>query len=242
MRNITQFIPLRTKRITTNDSLEKIVFEAVEANKSQLDEGDILAVTSKIVSICEQRLCRYKSIKKLVKQEADLLFPGEMPLTIKDGIFIPSAGIDTSNIPDGYAVLWPENPQKSSDNLLKILKQRTNIQKLGVMIIDSHIRPLREGVTSFCLAFNGFEGIEDVRGRKDLHGKPLKITKRAIADSLAAACSVLMGEADEKIPLVLIREAPVTFTERKISAEELKRPPKNCLFEKLYPSKIKAKN
>jgi coenzyme F420-0:L-glutamate ligase/coenzyme F420-1:gamma-L-glutamate ligase len=133
-------------------------------------------------------------------------------VTITKGVLSPSAGIDNSNAPEGHVVLLPENPKKSANEIREKLMAEYNCN-IAVIIGDSRTQPLRLGCVGIALACAGMEPVEDVRGRKDLFGKPLLITRRATADNLVSAAQIIMGEADESTPAVLIRDAPVRFIE-----------------------------
>lgn len=231
-------------------------------NRKGLAEKDILVISSKILAIAQGRILDLKSIRvskqakvlritrygrgkedpritEIVLREADAVFPGSMLLTLKDSVLIPLAGIDLSNAEKGKAILWPENPWQTARIVWKKLKKRFHLKKIGVVISDSHCQPLRWGVTGLALAWAGFLGIEDARGQKDIYGKPLRVTKKAVADNLASAALVLMGEGGEKIPFVLIRNAPVKFTNRTQSKKEIFIKPKDCLFNGIYSGKFK---
>lgn len=174
-----------------------------------------------------------------IKREADVLFPGNMFLAIKDGILTPSAGVDTSNIPDGFAIGWPCDSYASARTLWHTLKKTFHLARLGILIFDSYIIPLRSGITGIALGYSGFRGVEDCRGTKDLFGKSLKVTRRNLADGLAAAATLVTGEGAQSVPFVLIRGAPVIFTSTPSSPRELHIPPEKCLYAALYRGKIR---
>lgn len=229
-----RLIGLQSRLIRLNEDLFAVFQETLERNRQKLDEGDIVAVASKIISLCEGRLQKSDdaSFETIVQQEADKNF--DNALTIKNNIFIPFSGVDRSNAPEGYVILWPRDTQKSINEFLEAIKKQYHLQHLGGLAVDSHITPLRQGTTGLALACGGFEGASDFRGRNDLSGKPLQLTYTAVADSLASAANFLMGEADEAIPFVIIRGAGVVWSDRKMSPDELKRKPADCLFKPLY--------
>ncbi|MFA5829024.1 MAG: coenzyme F420-0:L-glutamate ligase [Candidatus Gracilibacteria bacterium] len=160
----------------------------------------------------------------------------EVPLTLKNGILIPWAGIDRSNTEKGFAVLWPKDSFKVAAQLQKELKKIYKLKKLGIIISDSTCRPLRRGVSGIALGYAGFKGVNDLRGHKDLYNNKLKVTQQAVADNLATAAHLVMGEADECTPFTIISNAPVTFTDAKINPKDLLIDPKDCLFSPLYGS------
>lgn len=173
-----------------------------------------------------------------IEKESDILFPGNMFLAIKDGILTPSAGVDTSNVPTGSAIGWPKDSYASARALELKLKKTFHLARLGILIFDSYITPLRNGITGIALGYSGFHGVEDCRGKKDLFGKSLKVTRRNLADGLAATATLVTGEGGESIPFVLIRSALVKFTSSRASSRitprEIRVPPKKCLYGALF--------
>jgi len=189
------------------------LFSKIKSSALTLEEGDVVAVSSKVVSIHEGRCVERDFTKKdeLVKQEADLYLPreemreGAVVHTITNGILIPSAGID----PLGhYYVLWPENPQKSAENLLQWFKEQYKVEKLYLVMTDSRSVFLRKGVVGIALAWAGFEPLFSNKNRVDLLGMNSGGSQTNIPDSLAAAASYVMGEANERTPVVRIRDVP----------------------------------
>jgi putative folate metabolism gamma-glutamate ligase len=181
-----------------------------------LSEKGIVVITSKVVSIWQGRcvpLERYPDKDKLVAQEADFylprkLVPGAWCMhTLKNNVFIPSAGIDESNA-FGHYILWPHNPKRIAKELWRWLKKKYKVKELGVIITDSHTIPLRRGVLGISLAHYGFAPLKDYRETPDLFGRMLKMTQTNIADGLAAAAVVLMGEGSESTPLAIIQDVP----------------------------------
>ena len=134
-------------------------------------------------------------------------------LTIKDGMVLASAGVDRSNA-NGKCVLLPTDSYASAASIRKFLMARFKLKTLGVLITDSRLTPLREGITGIALGYAGFKGIRDYRGTPDLFGRPLTMTCTNIADGLATAAVLTMGEGRERQPLAVIRDAPIVFTNR----------------------------
>ena len=134
--------------------------------------------------------------------------------TIKNNVFIPSAGVDESNA-DGYYILWPKDPTRVARRLWVWLRKKYGVKERGVIISDSHTVPLRRGVMGISLAHCGFEPLKDYRDTPDLFGRMLKMTQTNIPDALAAAAVVLMGEGDERTPLAVITDIPwMKFVDR----------------------------
>jgi dihydrofolate synthase / folylpolyglutamate synthase len=220
-----QIQAIRTHKITPAD---QDLLAVLDANTPPLAENSVLAVTSKIVSLCQGRVAQIGEVEKqqLIEQEADSFLPPDanryhVTLTIKDNILIPSAGIDESNS-DNHYVLWPADAQGVANTIRTHLCRRFGRQRLGVLITDSKTTPLRWGVTGVAVAHSGFAALNDYIGRTDLFGRPLRMTKVNVADALAAAAVLVMGEGDEQTPLAVISDLPfVRFQERDPTAEEL---------------------
>lgn len=131
------------------------LWAVLDRHLTRFKEGSILVVTSKIVSICEGRVIKLGTIdkKELIKREAEYFLPPEknkynITLTIKSGLLIPTAGIDESN-GAGYYVLWPENPQKTANEVRRYLRQRFSVKKVGAIITDSKTTPSRKELKDF---------------------------------------------------------------------------------------------
>lgn len=216
---------IRTHKIQPQDQLEDILSSYFR----NLQEGDVVAITSKIISILEGRFVPQAQTDKLqlIHQEADLildtnLHPYGIQLTIKHGILIPSSGIDASNGPDQTYILYPKNPQKTAHRIWQYLKTWHQLEHLGVILTDSHTTPLRRGVTGIGLAWCGFVPNRSYVGEPDLYGRPLQFTHINVLDALAASAVLMMGEGKEQTPLALIRGAPhLSFLDRPPNSEDI---------------------
>ena len=210
--------------------------------KGVLKEGKILAVTSKIVSLAENRIVLKSHIDKtkLIQKEADY-YLGEIGygchLTIKQNLLIPSAGIDESNAEKDCYILYPLNPFRSAKRIYSLIKKTLHLKKFGVLLTDSHTMPLRRGVVGAALAYYGFKGVENKIGEKDLFGRELKMTQINIADALAVAATFTMGEGSEKQPLAIVT-APVEFVELSDNSE-LRMPFEEDLYKPLLQKSLK---
>jgi F420-0:gamma-glutamyl ligase len=210
--------------------------------REQVKERMVLAVTSKIVSLAENRLVKRDEIDKaaLVKREADV-FLGEVGygcfLTVKEGLFIPSAGIDESNSEGGDYIVYPAKPYESAQRLWSELRERWGIKELGILLTDSHTSPLRKGVTGICLSHWGFTAVRNMIGSRDIFGRELMMTKMNLADGLSAAAVLMMGEGAEKRPLAVIHGTECEFHE-VVDPTDLRMPLKDDLyfpfFEKFF--------
>ncbi|MBP6945074.1 coenzyme F420-0:L-glutamate ligase [Patescibacteria group bacterium] len=208
----------------------------IKEHVSALSEGDVLIVASKIVALSQCRVLSKVGTDKnfLIKQESSRQFPIEpgLVLTYKDGHWCPNAGIDESNVADGY-VLWPLNPMEVAWNIWNWLCSTYSMHSCGIVITDSRVFPARQGVTAVALGYAGFKGLKDYRGQSDLVGRPMKYTVVNVADSLATAGAFLMGEGGESQPLAVIQEAPLEFVYEQ-GKEELVIDPAKDLFRILW--------
>lgn len=240
-------IPITTPILTPQDKLELVLKKHTFPH---LKENDILVISSKIISVMQNRIIDLKKIKPnelahkyaketklapefcaLVMQEAEQILkavPGGL-LTIKNGISIANAGSDQSNSQAGTAILWPEKPFQTAQEVYELIKKKLNLKNLGIIINDSRCMPLRQGTIGFALSYWGFRGVEDERGKPDLFGKKMRITQRDVADMLASSANLLMGDSAEATPLVVIKNAPVHFSDN-INPEEILIPHDQCLF------------
>ena len=212
---------------------------------SVLEENSILAITSKIISISENRLINKKDInkKQLIQKEGEY-YLGEIAydchLSIHHGLLVPSAGIDESNSEQNQYILYPKEPFSSAEKIVRQIKKKLNLKNLGILITDSRTLPLRKGVVGVALAYYGFSGIKNMIGKKDLFGRKLKITTINIVDALAASAVLLMGEGNEQKPLAIMQNTPVTFTDDSDSSQ-LSIPITEDLYFPLYKHLIQKK-
>lgn len=204
--------PYKTHKITPDDG---DLLQILDRHLPIMPPRSVLAITSKIVAICQGRVVPAEGTDKnqLIAQEAEWHLPPSsskyaVTLTIKNGLLIPSAGIDASNA-DNHYVLWPEEVQQVANQVRAYLCQRFDCEEMGVLITDSTTRPLRWGVTGVAIAHSGFLALNDYRGQSDIFGRPLQFTQVNVADGLAAAAVLLMGEGGEQTPLAVLQELPL---------------------------------
>lgn len=231
-------------------SLIDTCLDALRDADEHLQTGDVLAISSKYTAISEGRVIPLDSIvvteeaqhlaeryrmnpvmAQLVMQEADHIFggiPGFL-LTQKNGIISPNAGIDRSNIPPGYAVLFSKDPYASAARIRAELQTRLNI-RMGVILTDSWLMPGRAGTTGVALATSGFQPLADERGKPDLFGSPLLVTRRSVTDQIVAAAELVMGERDEATPFAIVRGASVTLTDTPIEQSDVMIDWKDCIY------------
>lgn len=214
---------IKTHRIECNESLEEILDRYI----SILLEESIVVVTSKIVSLCQGRVVAKSTCNKdeLIKKESDAIVDTtnslyNIYLTIKNHILIPSAGIDESNADDVY-ILYPEDLESVASNIWSYLRDKYHLNRLGVLITDSHTTPMRRGVTGIALGWCGFEPLHSYIGQPDIYGNPLRVTQINLIDALATSAVLVMGEGSEQTPLAMIKNAPkIRFQDRPPTAQE----------------------
>ncbi len=242
-------LSIRTPILKQKDDLVTIILESLMEHKVELKEGDILAIASKAIATVEGRIVPLEGVfpsekakhvahkhsmepefSELVLKEADKIYGGvhKALLTLKKGILTVNAGVDMKNAPTGYAALWPSSPRGTADKIRTEIKQRSG-KTAGIVIVDSQLAPLRMGTRGLALAVSGFRPVEDCRDKKDLYQKPLLITRHSIGDDLASTAHLLMGETNGQTPVVLIRDAPVTFVDC-VDVEEMKIPQRECVY------------
>jgi len=212
--------PIKTRVFHEGDDL----FVFITDYFKKLQEKSVIVVTSKIVALAERRTSVAKNTKtreKLIQAESEIAIPTKYVwLTIKDGMVMASAGIDESNA-NGKLILLPKDSFQAACNLRNMLRQKYHLRHLGVLITDSRILPLRVGVTGVAIGYAGFGGIKDYRGRPDIFGRKFKFSQTNLADGLAAAAVLVMGEGNERQPLAIIKRAPLKFC-NKVNRAELR--------------------
>lgn len=217
-----------------------------------LQDGDILAVAQKIVSKAEGRLFALRDIlpsrraievaakvekdprlvELILRESSDIsrTRPGVLIVTHRLGFTSANAGIDRSNVDQSreeVALLLPENPDFSAAQLRDEILERTGV-KVGVVITDSHGRPFRLGIVNIAIGVAGLPALWDRRGDTDLFGYTLKVTQIGVADEIAAAAGLLMGQADEGTPVVLLRG--LRYDQPHGTARDLVRPKEMDLY------------
>lgn len=248
--------PIHTPRIENGQTLLPLLLAALPR---PLRERDILCVTSKVAAL-EQRRCvklsdvqvteaarklpqlpyskdfkTYPGLAQLILDESEKIFQAKFVyVTLRDAVFMANAGIDLSNVPEGYAVLWPKQPWRWAREFRDALRAQFGVNELGVVVTDSHVVPFRKGVVGIAIAWSGIEGVESQVGKPDLYGKPLKYTEKAVADDLASAAILVSGETNEAIPFVLCADTPAIFTDHEFKGNEYFIAPKDDLYAGIY--------
>ena len=245
-----EVLGIKTDLVRPGDDLVEALLRGMERAGLRLADGDVLVVAESVVATAEGGVVSLSEVNpgprarelaekyekdpremELVIGTSDWIMGGisGVVLTVKDGFLYPNAGIDHSNAPPGSVVLFPKEPQKSAA-LIRERMEEASGKRIGVVIGDSRTHPLRLGCVGVALACDGIVPVEDARGQKDLYGRPLEVTRKAVADNLVSAAEVVMGEGDEGIPAVIIRGAPVKFAG---DGEEMAIPsiaPEECMY------------
>ncbi len=241
--------------IMPGDDVADILIKNARRHSIYLNDFDILVITQKIISKSEGRLVDLRTVNPTTEAQQIALLSDKRPqliqlimdesqeiLRIRKGLIIvrhklgfvcANAGIDHSNTVEddegnNYVLLLPEDPDNSARAIKEKIKAKTGKQ-VGVIVIDSHGRAWRNGTIGTTVGIAGVPGVVDLRGKKDLFGYTLKATQVAAADELAAAASLLMGQADEGIPCVIARGFPYSFRDSTVC--ELIRDKNNDLFK-----------
>ena len=244
-----ELIPISTPLVSTNDDLFEVIFNALTAAKVKLQDSDVLTIATKIISVTQGLLINKDEIEvsdkakeyakvtqlspefmEVAIRESDEVLGACVGalLTRRDGHVMPNAGADQSNAPLGSIIILPANPSQIAREIQHFLQGKFNC-RIGVIIGDSRVQPLRRGTSGLAIGVAGFVPVIDDRGRKDLFGREMKMTRRAIADNLMSAAEILSGEVDEKVPIVLVRNAPIILTEDDLT-ETMSIPPKECMY------------
>ena len=242
--------------IKPGDNLPQLIGHGLAAAGLTLQDGDVIAVAQKIVSKAEGRQVALNSVTPTAEAEALAEETGKDPRLVtlilqesrsvvrkragQPGVIVvehlrgwvhANAGIDQSNIEVGAggasALLLPEDPDRSAAELRGALEAAHGV-RLGVLINDSFGRAWRVGTCGIALGASGLEALKDLRGREDRYGRRLEVSVVGLADELAAAASLIMGQAAEGTPVVLLRGFPGVLGDG--TAADLIRPAAEDLF------------
>jgi coenzyme F420-0:L-glutamate ligase/coenzyme F420-1:gamma-L-glutamate ligase len=226
--------------VQSGDDLAAYIQTGLEGAGIVLQDGDILVLAQKIISKAEGRWVNLATVipspramelgsriekdprlVELILMESDEVLrtrPGTIIVEHRLGFICANAGIDHSNVAgegdqdEEWVLLLPEDPDNSAQGLREKLEAANGV-RLGVMIIDSHGRAWRIGVEGVAIGLSGMPAVVDLRGQADLFGYTLRITQIAVADELAAAASLVMGQAAEGTPVVHVRGFPYPLRE-----------------------------
>ena len=240
-----QILPVHIeKEITSDDNLSKIII-----NSADIDDGDILVIAQKVISKQEGRIVNLSSVKTSLLSEGIssqynkdprivelILSESKRIVRMKSGLIIvetnhgficANAGIDESNVADGFATLLPLNSDKSAELIRNKILDETG-KNIAIIIADTFGRPFRMGQTNCAIGISGLNPILDYSGTLDSFDRILRVTAIAIADELSAAAELVM-EKTKKSPVVIIRNYSYDLMDKSI--DDLIRPENEDLFK-----------
>jgi len=223
-----QITAIKTPIVKLNDDL----FEIVKSSVKFIPEESVFIVTSKIISYCQGRVVAKTTEDKsekhnLIRSEADLYLEPHsskynLMLTVKNHTLAVNAGIDESNVANGGYILWPENLQETANEIWRFLREHYKVKKVGVLITDSKSFPLRWGVIGTFIAHCGFKSLHNFIGEKDLFDREIQMVQVNVAEAVATAAVLEMGEVAEQTPLALVEEIKlIEFQDREPTEKEL---------------------
>jgi coenzyme F420-0:L-glutamate ligase / coenzyme F420-1:gamma-L-glutamate ligase len=225
MNSSFEVFGLSTGIIKSGDSIADRILAAAEKTCGGFEEGDVLVLAETAVATSEGNVIRLADITpsiraqelaeqyrldprtaEVVLQESESIvggIPGFL-LCMKGGTLLPNAGVDASNAPPGCVTPLPADPDRSALAIKTTLEKQSGVQ-IGVIIADSRTHAMRLGCSGVAIGSAGIPSVIDERGRSDLFGRKLEVTKRAVADNIASAAELVMGEADECTPGAIVR-------------------------------------
>ena len=195
--------------VAQGDDLATMILSAIKENGWELEERDIVVVTHKVVSKQEGRLVEIpdeETYKGLVESESSKIVRRRGNLVIsqtKHGFICANAAVDRSNVPDGFALLLPIDPDRSAHRLMTLIEHGAGVS-VGVIITDTFGRPWRRGLVDVAVGISGIHSVLDLRGTTDTEGRELNVTEIAVADEIAAAADLVMGKASG-VPVAVVR-------------------------------------
>jgi coenzyme F420-0:L-glutamate ligase/coenzyme F420-1:gamma-L-glutamate ligase len=226
--NVVQIIPVTgLPTVKEGDSLARLISHAADQQETPIHDGDVIVVTHVVVSRAEgatvnldnvvpspfaqriaQKYDKDPALVEVVLREAESVVrmqDGSIITLTKHGLICANSGVDKSNVPGERVVaLLPDDPDKSARQVRHEIKQQTG-KTVAVIISDTHGRPLRDGEINVAIGVAGFKPLRDRRGEEDLFGYVLRVKRTAIADELASAAELVIGQAKEAVPAAIIR-------------------------------------
>jgi len=239
--------------ITKGNNLAELIFNAAKKQNTPIREKDVIVITHVAVSKAEgnvvnldgvspsdwakevaQKTGKEPALVEVILRETKEIVrmgPNSLITEAKKGMVCANAGVDKSNVEgERNVVLLPKNPDASAQKIRQEIKRLTGCD-VAVIVSDTHGRPFRMGEINVAIGVAGIKPIRDRRGEKDLFGYVLRIKHTAVADELASAAELVIGQANEGIPAAIIRGYNYQATE-SASATELTRPKEKDLFRR----------
>ena len=218
-----------------DDALAPLVADAAVAQGTPLLDGDCIVVTQKIVSKAEGRLVQVDpddraARRALVEQESVRVLRRRGDLIISEtthGFVCANAGVDLSNVDEGWAALLPVDSDRSARRIRDALRATRGVD-VAVVISDTFGRPWRQGLTDVAIGVAGLAAVVDLRGSTDARGRELQVTEVAVADEVAGAAELVMGKS-AGVPVAIVRGLDPEWL-RESSVRELVRAPADDLF------------
>ncbi len=229
-----EVIPVPVRRpVAPGDDVAGVLVAACRDLGITLRDGDVVAVASKVVSASAGRFIRLEELTpgeaalsisratglsprfaQAVVEEADEILGcvRHAALTVVSGSAVPNAGVDAKNSPPGTVSAWPRDPDAAAWEIREGIRRRTGA-RVAVLVVDSGLIPLRRGTVGLAIGVAGMDPLRDYRGRADIYGRRVRFTELDLADSLASAAHVVMGEGGDMVPFAVLRGAGVRLTE-----------------------------
>ena len=249
-------LPLLAERMETEFDVFEELENTLEKNKTKLEDGDVIVISTKYVSNSQGRIVDLEKIKaseygekianefnlkpgiaEVIIRESDKIFGGigGFVITSADNIMAPNAGIDKSNAKKGKAILYPKDPYLIAEQIRRKIFLKLLIH-VGIILVDSRLMPARIGTSGIAVSCAGIEPVLDMRSKKDLDGNPLKVTFQAVVDNLATIANHKMGEGDDLHPIAIVRDSGCELTNRKIVSDEMIIPYEQCVYIRSFSS------
>lgn len=206
--------------VEEEDDLSSLILETCTKENIKLINGSVIVIAQKIISKAEGQIVKLSNedeYRSIIEEEAKRIFRRRGTAVIaetKHGFICANVGVDRSNIKKGYALLLPENPDKTAENIRLSIENALGIN-LGVIISDTFGRPWRNGQINVAIGVSGIEPIKSYVGEKDTYGNELNVTEIAIVDELSSAAELVMGKT-EKIPVAIINNYKFEKSNKKI--------------------------
>ena len=231
MNNVSILPVMNLPEFDTGHEIVEELIGKLEENKISLEDSDVIVVTQKIISKVEGRKIdiNKEDLEEVIKNESLQIIRkrGETIIAqTKHGFICANAGIDKSNIEEGFALLLPEDPDKTSRDIRKKIEHQTG-KKISVIICDTFGRAWRKGQTNVAIGSSGIEPLESYIGEKDTFDNELFATEIAIVDELAGAAELVMKKSDN-IPIVIIKGVKYNISD--LGVDELIRNPQEDFF------------